>query len=346
MLQFSSPSIEQYYAYVSSVLSPYLQGSLVGPLSLLISLLVFTVILSVVLSAFAYTFGWVERKLIARIQARRGPTYVGKYGFFQNLADLVKLLSKEDIHLARSDTAIFKSILPLLVSVFFLMLVLIPFNSFFVGIGSSIGLVVVFLLLSFTPPMVLLAGWSSGNKFGFISSQRSIVMLLSYEIPLIIVIATIAMVSHSFSFFSIVGAQKSVWFAALMPVGFLIFFIVMLAELERPPFDIREADSELIAGWMTDMGSPYYAIALLLDYMRVFVGSLLISLLFLGGWNGPFLPPFAWIALKVVFVALLVVVIRASTVRMRLDKLLKLGWGYLLPLAILNFMAYFFLFVK
>ena len=346
MLQISSPFIAQYYSYVSTILSPYLQGQPLMAVSLVVSLLIFTVILSVILSAFAYTFGWVERKIIARIQARRGPTYVGKYGFFQNLADLIKLLSKEDIHLARSDTLIFKSILPLLVSVSFLMLVFIPFNSFFVGIASSIGLVAVFLLLSLAPIMVLLAGWSSGNKFGFISSQRSIVMLLSYEIPLIVVIATIAMVSHSFSFSSIVGAQKGMWFGILMPVGFLIFFIVMLAELERPPFDIREADSELIAGWMTDLGSPYYAIALLLDYMRVFVGSLLIVLLFLGGWNGPVLPPFAWIALKVVLVALLVVVVRASTVRMRLDKLLKLGWSYLLPLSILNFLAYFFLFIK
>ena len=346
MQQFSSPFIGQYYLYIHGILSQYLSQALNSPISLLLSLLLFTVILSVMLSLFAYTFGWAERKIIARIQARRGPTYVGKYGFFQNFADLVKLLSKESVTLTEADRPIFKSVLPLLVAIFFLMLVFIPFDSSFVGIGASMALIILFLLLSFTPLLVLLAGWSSGNKFGFISSQRSVVMLVSYEIPLIIVLSTVAMLSHSFDLSAIVQAQKTVWFAALMPLGFLIFFIVLLAELERPPFDIREADSELIAGWMTDLSAPSYAIVLLLDYMRVFVGSLLLAILFLGGWNGPILPSAAWMAVKVIAISVAVVFIRASTVRMRLDKLLKLGWKYLLPLSIINFLLYFLVFLR
>jgi NADH-quinone oxidoreductase subunit H len=136
------------------------------------------------------------------------------------------------------------------------------------------------------------------------------------------------------------------WYAVLMPIGFVIFFIVMLAELERPPFDIREADNELIAGWLTDVGAPYYGLALFLDYTRMFVGTLLISILFLGGWNGPVLPPFVWLMVKVVILTFFIIVIRATTVRMRLDRLLHFGWIYLLPLSVINLLISFALFVR
>ena len=131
-----------------------------------------------------------------------------------------------------------------------------------------------------------------------------------------------------------------------MPIGFVVFFIAMLAELERPPFDLREADSELIAGWLVDVGAPYYAVALFVDYTRMFLGSLLISLLFLGGWLGPYLPGLVWLLIKAFAVATVIVIIRATTVRMRLDRLMRFGWFWLLPLAVLNIILTFMLFVK
>jgi NADH-quinone oxidoreductase subunit H len=171
--------------------------------------------------------------------------------------------------------------------------------------------------------------------------------MVSYEIPLLLVIAAVAMLSNSLSLSSIVAAQGSMWYIVLMPIGFVVFFVVMLAELERPPFDLREADNELIAGWITDLSPSYYAIALFLDYTRMFVGTLLIVLLFLGGWLGPsFLPAFAWIMIKVVLLCVLIVLIRVSMVRARIDKTLKIGWLYLLPLAVINLLITFILFIR
>jgi NADH-quinone oxidoreductase subunit H len=131
-----------------------------------------------------------------------------------------------------------------------------------------------------------------------------------------------------------------------MPLGLIAFFISMLGELDRPPFDLREADSELIAGWLTDVSAPYYGLVLFLDYVRVLVGTLLISILFFGGWLGPsFLPGIFWLSLKVVLLSLFVIVIRTTTVRMRIDRLLRLGWSYLMPLSVVNLLVTFLLFV-
>jgi NADH-quinone oxidoreductase subunit H len=216
-----------------------------------------------------------------------------------------------------------------------------------VGIDSSIGLFAVFVLISFSPLLLFLAGWTSGNKFGSISAQRSVMVMISYEVPMFLVIIAVAMLSNGYSLVSVVGAQSSYWFALLMPIGFVIFFIVMLAELERPPFDLREADSELVAGWLTDASAPYYALALMLDYVRMFVGALLIALLFFGGWLGPsVILPFAWLIAKVLLITVFIVIIRATSVRMRIDNVLKLGWIYLTPLAMLNLLVTFIVFVR
>jgi NADH-quinone oxidoreductase subunit H len=194
----------------------------------------------------------------------------------------------------------------------------------------------------------MVAGWATGNKFGQISAQRSVMMLISYEVPLILVIASVGLITHSYSLASIISVQASGhWLAVLDPIGFALFFIVMLAEMERPPFDLREADSELIAGWLTDIDAPYYAMALLLDYIRVFALSLLFVVLFLGGWLGPaVIPGIVWLLLKVVLVAAVVVVLRATMMRMKIDHLIKIGWKYLMPLAVANIVLIFFLFVR
>lgn len=341
MFQINSPSISQYFGIVDAYLSKVLPHPIAFGLSIIIALAIFAILLFVLVTLFVYLFGWAERKIMARMQSRHGPTYVGKYGILQNMADVVKLLSKENIVPDEADMPLFAMILPVVYALFVLALAFIPLNASFVGINTTFGLIVVFLILSFMPLLLFLAGWTSGNKFGSISAQRSVVMLISYEVPLMIVLAAVALASHSFSLSAIVGSQSHIWFALMMPIGFAIFFIVMLAELERPPFDLREADNELISGWLTDVSAPYYGLALFLDYTRMFVGTLLIALLFLGGWNGPVLPPFIWLMLKVVILTIFIVIIRATTVRMRIDRLLKIGWTYLLPLSVINlFLAY------
>ncbi len=334
----------------------YLQGlntnlpSTYGSISLvntIISSITFAIMLLIVVVLFVYLFGWAERKLIARIQSRHGPTYVGKFGILQNFADVTKLLSKENIIPYLADRKIFLIMLPLMYALMLLILFFLPISSSFVGVNSTISLLVVFALLSFSPILLFLNAWSSGNKFASISAQRSVIMMVSYEIPMLLVVGSIAMLSNSFSLYNIVEVQNNMWFIALMPIGFIIFFIVMLAEIERPPFDVREADNELIAGWLTDVSAPYYALALFLDYTRVLVGSLLITLLFLGGWLGPtILPAFFWIAIKVIIVSIFFIILRATNLRIKINQILRNGWIYLTPLAAMNILITFLIFVK
>ncbi len=347
MIQITSPAIASYFAFLYNWLSGFVAPPVLWPLAFIISFLIFLIILSIMFSLFAYVFGWVERKVIGRAHSRHGPTYVGPFGFLQNLADLVKLMSKENILPDKADKPLFQMILPSVVALFVLILAFLPFTNAFVGIGTTISLLAVFVLLSFSPLLLFLAGWTSGNKFGSISAQRSVVILISYEIPLFLVVIAAAMLSNSLSFTAIVAAQSPFWYVLLMPIGFVVFFIVLMAELERPPFDLREADSELIAGWLTDASAPYYALALFLDYIRMFVGTLLITLLFFGGWLGPsIVPAFAWLMIKVVILTVFIVLIRATSVRMRLDRILRLGWQYLTPLAMLNLLITFIIFVR
>ncbi|MEM3227843.1 MAG: complex I subunit 1 family protein [Candidatus Micrarchaeaceae archaeon] len=338
-------AVSSYYSAIYSALLRAGLHSILAPVSLFLSLLVFSIFLTIIIMVFAYTFGWVERKMIARMQARHGPTYLGKYGLLQNMADVIKLLAKENIMPDNADK-LFPFILPAVYAIFFLIIFFVPFGGSFVGLDSSVSLIFIFMLISFVPLLLFLAGWTSGNKFGAISAQRSVLMLLSYEVPLVLVVASVAMLSHSYSLISIVSAQKSMWFAVLMPIGFVLFMIIMLAELERPPFDLREADNELIAGWLTDVSAPYYALALFLDYTRMFVGTLLISVLFLGGGNGPLLPGFAWIIIKVVVLSFIIMFVRATAVRVKISRLLRMGWLYFMPLSILNMLVTFVLFVR
>lgn len=302
--------------------------------------------ISILIVAFDYVFGWVERKTIAKIHKRHGPTFVGKYGMLQNLADFVKLLSKAHMVPSGADKPVFLITIPLMLSITLFLTMLLPFSPLLAQSNIGLGMLVIFVILSFMPMIIFANGFASGNKFAEISAQRSVVMLLSYEIPLILVLATVGMVARGYNIAGIIEAQATNWFVFVMPLGFVIFFIAMLAELERPPCDMREADSELIAGWLTDVSPPYYMLALFLDYSRMFLGSLLIAILFFGGWNGPVLPPFFWIIFKAFAISFFIIIVRATTVRMRLDMLLRFGWVWLLPLSLLNLIVTYLIFLR
>ncbi len=299
-------------------------------------IILYIVIVLVVMSVFAYLFGWIERKVIAKSQYRHGPTYLGKYGFLQNMADLVKLLSKEKVVPANAEKLLFAAAPQLLVAMTVFAILIIPILPAVSITNIGIGLLGLFVLIAFSPIVVFLAGFASGNKFADISAQRSVLMLIGYEMPVLIVIAAIVIAANSYNLQSIVLRQSGEYFALLMPLGLFVFFVAMLAELERSPFDLREADSELIAGWLTDMSPPYYALALFLDYSRMFMGSLLIAVLFFGGWLGPFMPPVIWLLAKAFLISLFIIVIRVSVVRMRIDRILRFGWFWLIPLSLIN----------
>lgn len=308
-----------------------------NPLVSLAAVIVYAIAVSVMIFAFAYFFGWFERKMIAKAQYRHGPTYVGKYGILQNFADLVKLLAKEIVIPANANRFLIVIAPQLLVALNVFLIFLIPFSPMLQATSLGLGLLIIFVLLGFTPILIFLTGFSSGNKYADISAQRSVLMLISYELPMIVVVASTVLLTNSYSISSLVAAQSKWPFALLMPLGLFVFFIAMLAELERPPFDLREADSELIAGWLTDISAPYYALSLLLDYTRMFLGSLLIAMVFFGGWLGPsILPPVAWLLIKAFLIAVFITLVRVTTMRMRIDKILRFGWVWLMPLALIN----------
>ncbi len=307
--------------------------------------LIYAIIVAILVSLFVYVVSWFERKFIAKVQGRHGPTFVGKYGILQNLADLVKLMAKSHFIPKSADKILFTVALPAILGLSIFMIMLIPlFPS--TGIGEfANNLLLIFALFAFMPLFVFLIGVASGNKFGEISAQRSVIMILSYEIPIFLVIAGVGLLAHSFTITNIVNGQSKWYYIVLMPIGFVVMFIAMLAELERPPFDLREADSELISGWLTDVSAPYYSLALFLDYARLFLGTALISILFLGGWSGPWLSGIVWLLIKMMVLVIFIMIIRATTMRMRIDRLLNLGWFVLMPLAILNLIVTYIIYV-
>ncbi len=326
---------------------PYWMGS-GNIVSNLVGIVLYLVVVSITFSVFGYTVGWLERKIIARVQNRHGPTYVGMWGLLQNMADLVKLLAKEDVIPANADRMLFSTSLPLLLALSVFIILLIPYSPTLQSTNLGFGLLIIFTIMSFFPLLIFTAAFSSGNKFAEISAQRSVLVLLGYEIPILLVIAAIAAMSGGYNLSSIVGMQVGLHYLAfLMPIGFIIFYISMLAEFERPPFDLREADSELIAGWLTDVSAPSYALALFLDYARMFLGSVIMAILFFGGWNGPaFIPPFFMLVIKALLISFSVIIVRATTFRMRMDRALRLGWVFLIPLSLINIVITYLLFVK
>ncbi|MGC9157231.1 MAG: complex I subunit 1/NuoH family protein [Candidatus Micrarchaeia archaeon] len=312
-----------------------------SPYAEVLGLFIYAVLVGLLVILVDYFLGWLERKVVAKAQLRHGPTMVGKFGLLQNLADFTKLLAKSSYLPKRADRLLFTLALPFMLALAIFLILLLPLVPS-LGFGNfASSLVLVFALFSFTPLFIFIVGASSGNKFAEIGAQRSVLMLLSYELPMIFVIASLGILARSLNLFAIVQAQSKIWYIAFLPIGFFVFFVSMLAELERSPFDLREADSELIAGWLTDVSAPSYTLALFLDYTKTFFGSLLMAMLFFGGWLGPALPGLAWLLIKALIIAVFIMLVRATAIRMRIDRVLRLGWYVLLPLAVVNLIIAF-----
>ncbi|MEM0094476.1 MAG: complex I subunit 1 family protein [Candidatus Micrarchaeaceae archaeon] len=334
--------IDKLTSMVSGVL--HISGS--GLAAEIIALVVYFIAIFILIGIFDYIFGWVERKVVAKVQSRHGPTYLGKFGILQNLADLLKLFAKENIQPSNADSRLFPIVIPIMLSLLIFIVAIIPFSQGIAASSISLGVLLIFVIISFFPIFIFLAGFSSGNKFGAISAQRSVLVLIAYELPMLLAVASVLLLANSYNFQTIVSMQKSGYFFIYAPISLFVFFIAMLAEFERPPFDVKEADSELIAGWLTDVSSPYYGLGLFIDYTRMLLGSMLIAIFFFGGWLGPSLPGIVWLFIKVFIIALFVILVRVATARVRIDRILRIGWIWLSPLAILNIAAIFLLLVK
>jgi NADH-quinone oxidoreductase subunit H len=282
--------------------------------------------------------GWVERKFTAKIQLRTGPMYAGKVeGILQNVADFFKLLFKEIVIPNGVDRATFVAIPFALMGVAGALIALVPLSPTTYIANPSVGAILVFAILGFSPLIVLLAGWASNSKYPFLGGLRALHQLVAYEIPLVLSLVGAVILSGSLNLMNIVTAQNGLWYIVLQPIGAIVFFIGALAELERIPFDLPEADSEIVAGWQTEYTSMLFGTFQLANFSRMYVLAGLFTTFFLGGWLGPApVPPEVWFIIKTTVVMLVMMLPRSIMPRVRIDVLLRTGWVKLLALSFAN----------
>lgn len=301
------------------------------------------VLLFVVLGFVTYAI-YFERKVIGWMQLRHGPTRVGPLGLLQTVADILKLLVKEDTIPRKADKALF-IMAPVITYVpAFAVIATIPYAANLGFADLNVGLLYYAALSSISTIGILLGGWASNNKYALLGGMRSAAQMISYEIPLVISVAGIIMLNGSLSLRTIVEGQGNYfWEWNFIPqmIGFIVFLIAGVSELNRTPFDLPEAESELVAGYHVEYSGFRFAFFMLAEYVYVFALSALTTVLFLGGWHPPlpfldFIPGLLWFILKFSFCVFFLFWLRATMPRIRVDQLMGFGWKVLLPLALLN----------
>jgi len=300
---------------------------------------VFSVLILAFVLGVVIIFVWLERRFMARMQARIGPNRTGPFGLLQSLADALKLMLKEDIVPDSADHALhwlapIIALVPVL-SVF----VVIPFADGAALADLNIGILYVIAIGSVASMGIITAGWASNNKYSLLGAMRDIAAIVSYEIPLAMAVLGVVIIAGSLSLSAIVDAQSSVPLIFFQPLGFLLFFIAACAEINRSPFDLLEADSELTAGFHTEYSGMKFALFFLAEYGESLVVSAVVATIFLGGWRGPVLPPWLWFLGKVFAVFLFMVWVRTTMPRVRIDQLMALAWKFLFPLALINLLV-------
>jgi NADH-quinone oxidoreductase subunit H len=301
------------------------------------------VILHAMLGVVSYLI-YVERKVAGHMQARTGPNRVGPMGLFQPLADVGKLFFKEEFTPDGANKVIFHiapmlAVIPALVT-----FSVVPFgpNDAFRVTDINVGLLLFLALSSLGVYSITLGGWSSNNKYALLGGLRSAAQMISYELPMGLSTIGVLLLSGSLSLVDIVKAQESMWFVVYQPVAFVIFMITALAETNRAPFDLPEAEAELVAGFHTEYSSMKFGLFFLGEFANVLSISCIATTLFLGGWNGPWLPDslkFLWFFAKLGVLVFFFIWVRWTYPRLRYDQLMNLGWKVLLPVTILNILV-------
>jgi len=297
------------------------------------------IILGVILIPLSIAAGliWVERRLLSVWQDRLGPNRVGPFGLFQVIADTIKLFFKEDWVPPFSDKPVFVMAPGILMITILLTFSVVPFGPGFYVFDSNIGVLFFLGNSSLGVYSIVLGGWASNNKYSLIGAMRASAQMLTYEVFMGLSLMGVVMMADSFSFYSIVEAQKTGWFIFPQFVGFIVFFIAGLAETHRLPFDIPEAEGELVAGYHSEYSGMKFGMFFVGEYLGVTLISGIIATLFFGGWLGPsFLPPVFWFLFKTMVLICVFILLRASLPRPRYDQLMEFGWKILLPLALLN----------
>ena len=285
------------------------------------------------LSVVVLSLTWLERKTLGRLQRRLGPTRTGPMGLLQPIADAVKLILKEDIVPDSADKAIFWAAPVIVVVSAFMIWVAIPGAEGLVLRNLDLGLFYITAVAVVGILGLVLAGWGSANKYGILGGLRSAAQLISYEIPVIMVVVAVAMLAQSLNLQEIVERQNPIPYALILPLGMVIFFIAGLAEVGRTPFDIYHAESEVVGGPFVEYSGAHWSVFFLAEYINTFAIAALVTLLFLGGWAGPVLPGVVWFLIKVYAVILVVFWIRGTFPRLRIDQLMAFAWKAMVPLS-------------
>ena len=309
-------------------------------LAYLIAGLVIMVILvnAVLLGAAAVT--WIERRLLGRFHNRLGPNRWGPFGLLQPFADLAKLLTKEDLVPAGADRLIFTLVPIMMMLPLILMTAVIPFAENTALANLNVGVLFLLAIGSLTTVAVFMAGWSSNNRFAMFGAARAVAVLISYEVPVVLSLLGVVMLAGSMSLNTIVEVQ-AVPFLLVQPLAFFVFLAGMSAELNRTPFDLAEAESEIIAGYHTEYSGIKFALIFAAESGGMLVVSAIIATLFLGGWAGPWSTYLGWLwfLLKTLLVVGLFIWIRATYPRLRIDQIMAFSWKLLLPLSLINLAA-------
>ena len=285
---------------------------------------------------------WLDRRIWAFVQKRRGPNVVGPFGLFQTLADALKYIFKEIIIPASSNKIIFILAPIVTMTLALIAWAVIPFSEDYVLADINVGILYIFAISSLGVYGIIMGGWASNSKYPFLGSIRSAAQMVSYEVSIGVIIINVLLCVGSLNLSDIVLAQEKIWFVIPLFPMFVIFFISSLAETNRPPFDLPEAEAELVAGYQTEYSGMMYAMFWLGEYANILLMCALGSILFLGGWLAPMdtplfemVPAPAWLILKILFLFVLFALIKAIVPRYRYDQLMRLGWKVFLPFSLI-----------
>ncbi len=311
----------------------------------LVRMLVAFVLLIAIIMGNAIVMGYLERKICAKIQRRWGPMEVGIQGWLQLFLDGVKLLSKQLIVPREANRFLFRLAPLLCFTPAMMAFVAIPFSEELYAIDLNIGLIYILAMGSLNVFSILIAGWSSNNKYSMYGAMRSVAQNIAYEIPILLSLLSVVLVTSTFNLKEIVEYQSGILsFWMCQPVALVIFLIAGCAETNRAPFDMPEAESELTAGYFTEYGGFSFGVFAIAEYGNLFIMSSVTTIMFLGGWNGPFGLDFYsgplmgafWFLLKVFILMLIMIWVRWTYPRVRFDQLMNLSWKYLIPFSLVN----------
>jgi NADH-quinone oxidoreductase subunit H len=302
--------------------SPYPLASILG-------------ILIVALSLSALLI-WVERRLLALWQDRYGPNRVGPFGLLQVVADMIKIFTKEDWIPPFADKTVFIIAPAIIMVTVLLSFAVLPIAPGIIVVDLNIALLFFLGMSSLGVYSIVLAGWASGNKYSLLGGLRAAAQMISYEVFMGISLMGVVLLAGSFSLTTIVEAQRNRWFVLPQFLGFVLFLIAGMAEARRLPFDLPEAEAELVAGFHSEYSGMKFGMFFVGEYLGITLISSMITVLFFGGWMGPWLPPLVWFLVKVFAFICFFILLRASLPRLRFDQLMSLGWKVMLPLALVN----------